>query len=140
MNNRGRYRFRKSERLCSRKLIDEIFEKGNIFYTSVFRVAWIRSMTGLPQPAQVVLSVPKKTIRSAVARNLIRRRMKEAYRKNKYILYDFLSAADMKLAFILIYRKPSIISYREIEESVIETLVALCDHVKQKNANLVKKE
>jgi ribonuclease P protein component len=140
MNERGRNTFSKSERLCSKKLIDEIFERGNTFCLSLFRVSWILLPPDLSPPAQVALSVPKKSIRSAVARNLIRRRMREAYRKNKYILYDFLNAGNFRLAFVLIFRGSTIIDYHKIEESVIETLEALNKNVKQKQPNLVKEK
>ena len=83
MNTR-RETFEKSERLCSTKIISGLFENGNIFYTSLFKVVWNKSPVTLPLPAQVAFSVSKRGFRLAVTRNLIKRRMREAYRKNKY--------------------------------------------------------
>ena len=38
--NTIRETFKKSERLCSRKIITKLFENGNIFYNSLFKVVW----------------------------------------------------------------------------------------------------
>ena len=83
MNTR-RETFEKSERLCSTKIISGLFENGNIFYTPLFKVVWSISPVIIPYPAQIAFSVSKRGFRLAVTRNLIKRRMREAYRKNKY--------------------------------------------------------
>jgi ribonuclease P protein component len=138
MYNRGRNTFSKSERLCSKKLITGIFEEGYVFHSVMLRVVWLPVKADLPAPAQVAMIIPKKNIRSAVARNFIRRRMREAYRKHKFILYDYLEELNLRLVFALIYKGLEPVEYRKIEESVIEALKTLNQSVKQKFSNLVK--
>jgi ribonuclease P protein component len=140
MEYRERYTFRKSERLCSKKLISEIFERGNNYFTPLFRVAWVLIPPDMPPPAQIAISVPKKVIRSAVARNLIRRRIREAYRKNKSGLYDYLLTENLRLAFILIYRGVIITDYKKIELSLAETIDSLIGQIKQKQKVPVKEK
>lgn len=140
MEGSRRFTFKKSERLRSKKLISEIFENGFLFYTPMFRVSWITLQAGSTLPAQAAFSVPKKNIRSAVVRNLVKRRIREAYRRNKYILYDFLNSEKISTAFFVIFRDTSPIDYCQMEESVIEILKILCKQIKQKQSSLVKEK
>jgi len=114
--------FKKYERLCSRKLITILFDKGNIFYTCHFKVIWAKTDINSLSPARVAFMVPKKSIRDAVSRNLLKRRMKEAYRKNKNILYDFLNSQNITIAIIVIFRKDKVEKYATLEAGIRDIL------------------
>lgn len=77
--------FKKTERLCSEKLINSLFDRKNPVNQTVFafpfRVVFQKNET-LANP-QVLFSVSRRNFKKAVDRNLIRRRMREAYRLNK---------------------------------------------------------
>jgi ribonuclease P protein component len=120
-----RQTFGKSERLCKTRLIDELFENGKIFYTPLFKVVWATSTTQLPSPAQIAVTVPKKTIKLAVRRNLIKRRTREAYRKMKEVLYSSLASQKIQIIFILIYRLHEPAEYKQIEKSVAQVIEKL---------------
>jgi ribonuclease P protein component len=116
--NTIRQTFDKSERLCSIKIIAGLFECGNIFYTSHYKIVWGKSPVPLPGPAQVAFSVSKKGFRLAVTRNLIKRRMREAYRKNKNTLYEHLASENIQIAFLVILKGNSVPDYLAIEKSM----------------------
>jgi ribonuclease P protein component len=120
--NTTRETFDKSERLCSTKVISGLFENGNIFYNSLFKVVWGNSPVVIPAPVQVAFSVSKRGFKLAVTRNLIKRRMREAYRKNKKLLYEHLSTKKTQIVFVIILRGNSIPDYLTIEKSIKEVI------------------
>ena len=78
--------FGAAERLRSRKQIELLFRPGN---RSVFcfplKAVWV-DIDYTEAPAKILISVPKKLYKHAVDRNLIRRRIREAYRLHKGLL------------------------------------------------------
>lgn len=115
--------FSKEERLCSVKIIEALFSgEGNVFYTSLFKVVWNVS-DGLQQfPARTAFSVSKRGFRLAVTRNLIKRRMREAYRKNKHLLYEHLLSKNIKISLFIILRSDKVPDYKTTEKSVKEVI------------------
>ena len=124
-------RFTRNERLSSKKIINELFEKGVIFYSKPFKVIWMPADTESPSPAQILISIPKRNVRLAVMRNLMKRRIREIYRKNKEPFYEKLGKMNRKclLAFIYTGREP--IPSSELEPKIIVILQRLIqEHVK----------
>jgi ribonuclease P protein component len=121
--------FNKTERLCSRKTISLLFEEGDSFYLPLYKVVWKIVPLNADVPAQVAFSVSKKGFKHAVTRNLIRRRMREAYRKNKQYLYNSLSGTGTQVAFMIIYRKNRVPEYSETETAMKELLEKLVHSV-----------
>ena len=124
--------FNRDERLRSVKVIESLFEEGDIFYSPLFKIVWQRSPEPLPFPARIAFSVPKKRFRLAVVRNLIRRRMREAYRKNKFLLYEQLVSHDTRINLVVIFRGDNIADYFTIENSMKDILKKLMSQLKEK--------
>jgi len=111
--------FKKKGRLSSKKVIDRLFLKGKSFTISPFRVVWFEGEPKINSPAQVLISVSKKQFKRAVDRNLLKRRTREAYRKNKAPFCDFLNNKSKRCVFALLYISGEIMKYEEIEEKII---------------------
>lgn len=117
--------FKKDERLCSKKVIDRLFEKGRTdvqtAYLFPFKVFYIVQQPPLEQLTQVLFSISKRNFKRAVMRNLLRRRCREAYRKNKLLLHAHPGKPQAAyIAFVLIAKEE--VSYTKIEKSMQQLL------------------
>lgn len=80
------FRLPKSTKLCSQTAIDRLFAQRDVEGALAYplRAVWGRNpLRTRGDAVQFVASVPKKRIRHAVDRVLMRRRIREAYRLNR---------------------------------------------------------
>jgi len=127
------FRLRKSERLCSETSISELFKDNNSFFVYPFRVVWRESSQKHDYPVQVAISVGKKRIRRAVKRNYLKRRIKEAYRLNKNIIYN--SIGDKSIDMMFIYMTSEIKEFSDLEPAVVKVLNKLKSEVLGSSVN-----
>jgi ribonuclease P protein component len=76
-----------------------------------------------------MFSAPKKKFRKAVTRNRLKRLMREAFRKNKHELYDFLHAEKKNIHLSIVFTGNADISYAETEVKIILTLHRLIQEI-----------
>lgn len=74
--------FPKTEKLCGQRTIESLYRTGKRFTVWPLRVTYLPS----DAPTRVLVWAPKSSFRHAVERNLLRRRMREAYRLQKPVL------------------------------------------------------
>ena len=131
--------FLRAERLKSEKVITRLFNKeGRSFSCYPLRLVWseiIRTkktndaideeVSHLPDfPIQFALSVSKRTFKRAHDRNLMRRRIREAYRLHKHELYEmlkkpqFAAYQNKQFAFMVLYVAKEELPYAEIERGI----------------------
>ncbi|HRH11459.1 MAG TPA: ribonuclease P protein component [Bacteroidia bacterium] len=114
--------FKKQERLCSRKQTEFLFTKGKHRTLQPLRFTWIVSTVPQEFPVKVMFVVPKKLFKRAHDRNLLKRRMREAYRKNKTLLYERLIAHEKKGLLAFVYVGKSSEDYAVIEKTIVSCL------------------
>ncbi len=119
------YKFGKDERLSGRKAIAELFDSGQAFTLYPFRVFWKVCETGIPVPARMAASVPKRSFKKAVDRNRIKRHIKEAWRYNKHILYKHLNENNIQLSVMLVYTQGDMPDHKLIAKKVEEVVSKL---------------
>jgi len=120
------FRLRKSERICNQILISEIFTHGKTIKDFPLFVHYLKTESG-GEPLQVLFSVPKKKFKSAVKRNQLKRRMREAYRLNKLPLYETIKISEINLKLVFVYAGNDFFSFHEMEKKIIAILERLSE-------------
>lgn len=112
-------KFPKQERLTNKKIIEELFSKGSSVYVYPFRILYLATQTSAAVHPQVLFSVSKRNFKKAVDRNLIKRRMREAYRLHRSELIPTVPE-DKKPSYIaFIYIAKEKISFEILEKKLI---------------------
>jgi len=118
------FSLKKEERLCSRKTIERLFLEGESFFIFPLKVVYLKMALPVQYPVQAAFSVSKRNFKRAVRRNLLKRRMREAYRLNKESLYIAFDNEE-QLAVMFIYAGREEKEYELIEKSMKQALLKL---------------
>ena len=128
------YTFGKQERLCSKKLIDTLFQSGHRLILFPFSVHWLPCPDGtLPTgiPAQVLIATSKKKFRHAVDRNRVKRLTRECYRTHKPHLYDYLNSQGIHIVLSINYIHDEILDYHTIQHKFDRLVDNLTQHISE---------
>lgn len=143
----------KAERLCGKKAIATLMEKGRWGSAGCLRYCWLPQMArpdasdevlggssaGVAEGSvegaggkarektvsRIMVSVPKKHFKRAVKRNLLKRRIREAYRLNK----NLLGGAAVDILFY--YNSRELCTFGEIETALTAALQELNSRARQ---------
>lgn len=134
----------KSVRLHYRKDFQALLDSASTHYNAVFKVFWlvrecpagvkdgsagdVACVAGSLAPetdengagCRFAVSVPKKSFKRAVKRNLLKRRTREAIRLNRQLLPEGFCAD-----FLFFYRVGEVLDYADIEKAVVEAFTAV---------------
>ena len=113
------FKFSKAEKLKSRKVIQQLFEKRNSIHIFPLRLIWgpINPRFNT-YPAQFAVTVPKKKFAKAVDRNRIKRVIREAYRLSKPDFYEHIAPFDEQFGLMFIYTGKKQPTVKELEKSL----------------------
>ena len=112
----------KHERLSSKKNIAALFKKGKAYTHYPIRLICL-PMEGL-EHHQVLFTVPRRHFKKAVDRNLLKRRIREAYRQHKHIIpYKSSEEVHFLLGYVYIAREKC--TYPSIETKIVASLYRL---------------
>lgn len=101
----------KEERLCGKTGISHLLAKGK--HGNVPNMRYLCLKDNGKEFNRIMVSVPKKLFKRAVKRNLLKRRIRESYRKQKHDL-NLQSGADL----LFMYSTKEVLSYEEIYKTV----------------------
>ena len=129
----GQLTLGKSERLKSRKQIENLFAEGKSFVVNPFRVYFlVHEPWPTDRGLQFGVGVSSKNFRKAVDRNRIKRLTREAWRLQKTALDELLKSSGRKLNVFFIYTGKELPDFITVRDKVAVVLKKLLDKVNEK--------
>src|SRR4051812_38515056 len=104
--------------------MDLLFKSGSTFNAYPLKIVFLSTPVELQYPAQAMFVAPKKSFRKSPDRNLLKRRMREAYRQQKGGFYEALGRDNTKMLMAFIYTAKKEEVYTVIEQSIQKLLQA----------------
>lgn len=121
------FTYNKTEKLKSRKAIENVFANGKSFLVFPLKVFYFFEPLQAEDNIHCGVGVSKKYFAKAVDRNRIKRLLREAYRLNKTSLH--ITVAERKINFFVLFIDKNLPSdYKSIEpkmKQVIDKLIKL---------------
>lgn len=108
----------KNKRLKSKKKIQRLFDSGEKLYKFPIRAIVCTQDEINKTPFEIAVSVPKKLHKNASDRNLLKRRMREAFRRNQHQLNH-----PKKVDIMWIYTTKESLTFEKIQ-TAIQFLIA----------------
>ena len=121
--------FPKNQKLCSQKSIEKLFVYGRSISQKPFRIIWNFENNRQQVALKALIVVSKKRIKLAKDRNIIKRKVKEAYRLQKKDLEELLESKNQQLNLAIIYQDNKLLNYNVLEQKISLLLKRLINEI-----------
>ncbi len=121
-------RFGKQDKLKSERLIEKLFVEGKSVKKFPLKLVYLPIKASEDSQLKTGISVPKKLVKTAPNRNRIKRLMREAFRKNKYLVTNNIPGS---YAFMFIYISRDKTDYESLNRTMIKLLQTFVEKEKQ---------
>ena len=119
-------KFTKSERLSRKSTIEKLYAEGRSVAAFPLRAVYLPLEPEDNEPtASILIAVSKKRFRHAVDRNLVKRRLREAYRLNKHSFIEELQQRNCRMAVSILYLDKQHHSYSYLQSRLKKLLQAI---------------
>lgn len=127
------FSFTKAEKLKSRKTIAILFEKGRSAYSFPVKILYYYKpfSVKVQNPVKCGVSVSSKKFKRAVDRNLLKRRMREAYRLNKNELISTSKEKNLEVNLFILYLANEKEDFSRIRQGVISALKMIIEDISE---------
>ena len=129
MSAAERFTLSKEERICSKKLINELFTgNGRSMTAFPLRVVFMKRTIVDDQPrAAMLVSVPKRYFKHAVDRNRVKRQVREAFRHNKSMITQNLTDDHDAVAMAFVWLTNEKYPSSEVENRMVRLLTRISE-------------
>lgn len=129
MSAAERFTLSKEERICSKKLINELFTgNGRSMTAFPLRVVFMKRTIVNDQPrAAMLVSVPKRYFKHAVDRNRVKRQVREAFRRNKSMITQNLTDDHESVAMAFVWLTNEKYPSSEVENRMVRLLTRISE-------------
>jgi len=117
-------KFPSSEKLKSKILIDRLFSEGKSLKNFPVKLIYLPLNNPQETHFKTGVSVPKRIYKHAVDRNRLKRLMREAFRKNKYLVESNLQG---KYALMFIYTSPKKVNIEQMTTCIVQIMNKLIE-------------
>ena len=127
------FKYRKKDKLKSKKLIEQLFNEGKSVTSYPLRLIYLKTKFEDESVLKTSVSVSKRLHKTAVARNRIKRLLREAYRLNKPFYFNNSSAS---YAFMILYISKDGTTFDKLNKSMkllFDKFKAHHEHLTQKS-------
>lgn len=129
----GKYTLSKNERLKSLKAIRHLFECGQKFKVAPLLVYYHTETIPAAEefPLKMGVSVGARHFKKAVDRNLMKRRMREAFRTKKLPLLEVLRQHQLRMDVFFVYSHAMMADHAMIAQSMENALGRLINLIEK---------
>lgn len=129
MSAAEKFTLSKEDRICSKKLINELFTgNGRSMTAFPLRVVFMKRTIVDEQPrAAMLVSVPKRYFKHAVDRNRVKRQVREAFRRNKSIITQNLTDDHEAVAMAFVWLTDEKFPSSEVENRMVRLLTRISE-------------
>jgi ribonuclease P protein component len=130
----------KDERLSRRKIIEALHERGVAIKSPAIILVYLPVELPVDFPAQAMFSASKRLFKRAHDRNRVKRLLREAYRKQKHVVYSSLKHHSQQYALHFIFTGKQLPNYPYVFGKMNDLTLRFCDEISKApgKTNLLK--
>ena len=128
------FTYQKKDKLKSRKQTQFLFAKGQSMNAFPIKLIYtIQKIESVESPAsgtlQAGVGAPSRTFRKAVARNRVKRLLREGYRLERPAFIEAAVIKGLRINLFFLYTDATVISQKEVQEKIKQLLSRLSEKI-----------
>lgn len=128
------FTYQKKDKLKSRKQTQFLFAKGQSMNAFPIKLIYtIQKIESVESPAsgtlQAGVGAPSRTFRKAVARNRVKRLLREGYRLERPAFIETAVIKGLRINLFFLYTDATVISQKEMQEKIKQLLSRLSEKI-----------